>query len=48
VGVGRISQDRALGFWFVCRKDRLQKPKIAAFRDWIFEQAGAQASPAAA
>jgi LysR family glycine cleavage system transcriptional activator len=28
------------GFWFVCRKDRLQEPKIAAFRNWIFEQAG--------
>ena len=28
----------ALGFWFVCRKDRL--PKIAASRRWIFEQRG--------
>jgi LysR family transcriptional regulator, glycine cleavage system transcriptional activator len=28
------------GFWFVCRKDRLQEPKIAAFREWLFEQAG--------
>ena len=43
---GEISS--AFGFWFVCRKDRLQEPKIAAFRDWIFEQAGAEASPAAA
>lgn len=30
----------AFGFWFVCRKDRLHEPKIAAFRGWIFEQAG--------
>jgi len=43
---GEISS--AFGFWFVCRKDRLQEPKIAAFRDWIFEQAGAEAPPAAA
>jgi LysR family transcriptional regulator, glycine cleavage system transcriptional activator len=28
----------AFGFWFVCRKDRLHEPKIAAFRSWIFEQ----------
>lgn len=27
----------AFGFWFVCRKDRLDEPKIAAFRSWIFE-----------
>jgi LysR family glycine cleavage system transcriptional activator len=31
----------AFGFWFVCRKDRLHEPKIAAFRQWIFEQRGA-------
>jgi LysR family transcriptional regulator, glycine cleavage system transcriptional activator len=31
----------AFGFWFVCRRDRLGEPKIAAFREWIFEQAGA-------
>jgi LysR family transcriptional regulator, glycine cleavage system transcriptional activator len=30
----------AFGFWFVCRKDRLHEPKIAAFRGWIFRQAG--------
>ena len=30
----------AFGFWFVCRKDRLREPKIAAFRCWIFEQPG--------
>lgn len=34
----------AFSFWFVCRKDRLQEPKIAAFRKWIFEQAGKDAS----
>jgi LysR family transcriptional regulator, glycine cleavage system transcriptional activator len=28
----------AFGFWFVCRRDRLHEPKIAAFRGWIFEQ----------
>lgn len=27
------------GFWFVCRADRLDEPKIAAFRQWVFEQA---------
>src|SRR6266702_1587765 len=30
----------AFAFWLVCRKDRLQEPKIAAFRSWILEQAG--------
>ncbi len=30
----------AYGFWFVCRKDRLEEPKIAAFRGWVFEEAG--------
>jgi LysR family glycine cleavage system transcriptional activator len=28
------------GFWFVCRKDRLGEPKIAAFRAWILAEAG--------
>jgi LysR family glycine cleavage system transcriptional activator len=27
------------GFWLVCRKDRLQEAKIAAFRAWILAQA---------
>jgi LysR family glycine cleavage system transcriptional activator len=31
------------GFWFVCRKDRLDEPKIAAFRSWIFGQAATAA-----
>jgi LysR family glycine cleavage system transcriptional activator len=31
--------ESAFGFWFVCRKDRLAEPKIAAFRAWVFEQA---------
>lgn len=29
----------AFSFWFVCRRQRLHDPKIAAFRRWIFEQA---------
>jgi LysR family glycine cleavage system transcriptional activator len=32
-------------FWFVCRPDRLAEPKIAAFRDWILQQAGEQKYP---
>jgi len=36
----------AFGFWFVCRKDRLHEPKIAAFRNWILEQAGRASTPA--
>jgi LysR family glycine cleavage system transcriptional activator len=24
------------GFWFVCRRERLSEPKIAAFRKWVF------------
>jgi LysR family glycine cleavage system transcriptional activator len=27
------------GFWFVCRADRLDEPKIAAFRAWAQDQA---------
>jgi len=27
------------GFWFVCRRDRLDEPKIAAFRAWILAEA---------
>ncbi len=34
----------AFAFWFVCRKDRLREPKIAAFRAWLFEQAGPRAA----
>jgi LysR family transcriptional regulator, glycine cleavage system transcriptional activator len=30
----------AFSFWFVCRRDRLQEPKIAAFRAWVLEQCG--------
>jgi LysR family glycine cleavage system transcriptional activator len=37
----------AFGFWFVCRRDRLEEPKIAAFRQWIFDEAAAaRPSPA--
>ncbi len=32
----------AFSFWFVCRKDRVHEPKIAAFRSWIFEQVAKQ------
>lgn len=30
----------AFSFWFVCRRDRLEEPKIAAFRTWMFEELG--------
>jgi LysR family glycine cleavage system transcriptional activator len=30
--------DSGFGFWFVCRKDRIGEPKIAAFRDWIMDE----------
>lgn len=33
------SVDSSFGFWFVCRKDRIGEPKIAAFRDWMMEEA---------
>jgi LysR family glycine cleavage system transcriptional activator len=37
------------GFWLVCRRDRLEEPKIAAFRSWVSAQVrAAQASPARA
>jgi LysR family glycine cleavage system transcriptional activator len=36
-----IEVESPFGFWFVCRKDRLAEPKIAAFRSWLFEQARA-------
>jgi LysR family glycine cleavage system transcriptional activator len=26
------------GFWLVCRRDRLEEPKIAAFRSWVNAQ----------
>lgn len=31
--------ESAFGFWFVCRRARLDEPKIAAFRAWVFEEA---------
>lgn len=31
--------DSSFGFWFVCRKDRIGEAKIAAFRDWVMEEA---------
>jgi LysR family transcriptional regulator, glycine cleavage system transcriptional activator len=33
----------AFSFWFVCRKDRLHEPKIAAFRSWLLAEAAAAA-----
>ena len=35
------------GFWFVCRSDRIEEPKIAAFRRWLMEEAGSTSDPAA-
>jgi LysR family glycine cleavage system transcriptional activator len=35
-----VEIESAFSFWFVCRADRLQEPKIKAFRRWIFEQPG--------
>ncbi len=32
--------ESTFGFWFVCRKDRLNERKIDAFRRWIFGQVG--------
>jgi LysR family glycine cleavage system transcriptional activator len=26
------------GFWLVCRRDRLEEPKIAAFRSWVKDE----------
>lgn len=39
-----VAISSAFSFWFVCRKDRLHERKIAAFRSWIFEQAGKPAA----
>jgi LysR family glycine cleavage system transcriptional activator len=45
LAAGRLVKPFALeisstfGFWFVCRKDRVLEPKIAAFRAWILDQA---------
>jgi LysR family glycine cleavage system transcriptional activator len=33
-----VEIESAFSFWFVCRKDRLNEAKIAAFRAWVFEQ----------
>ena len=35
-----IELPSAYAFWFVCRKDRLRERKVAAFRRWVFDQAG--------
>lgn len=42
-----LALESAFGFWFVCRKDRLAEPKIAAFRAWILAQThGGEQTPA--
>lgn len=47
LAAGRLVRPFALelesrfGFWFVCRKDRRHERRIAAFHDWIFDQAAA-------
>jgi LysR family transcriptional regulator, glycine cleavage system transcriptional activator len=30
--------ESGFGFWFVCARERLAEPKIAAFRSWIFDE----------
>ena len=30
--------ESSFGFWFVCARDRVAEPKIAAFRDWVFDE----------
>jgi len=32
--------ESSFGFWFVCARDRVTEPKIAAFRDWVFAEIG--------
>jgi LysR family glycine cleavage system transcriptional activator len=36
--------ESSFGFWFVCRADRLNERKIAAFRAWILSQASKENS----
>jgi LysR family glycine cleavage system transcriptional activator len=51
LAAGRLTRPFALelespyGFWFVCRRDRLAEPKIAAFRAWVLAEAGAAPLP---
>ena len=35
-----IQIESSFGFWFVCARERLAEPKIAAFRDWVFSEIG--------
>jgi LysR family glycine cleavage system transcriptional activator len=35
----RISSPAEFGYYFVCRPERVNEPKIASFRSWLFEQA---------
>lgn len=32
--------ESSFGFWFVCARERIAEPKIAAFRDWLFSEIG--------
>lgn len=32
--------ESSFGFWFVCARDRVSEPKIAAFRTWVFAEIG--------
>jgi LysR family glycine cleavage system transcriptional activator len=42
-----LSLESPFGFWFVCRRDRLGETKIAAFRQWLFEEAARVRAPLA-
>jgi len=35
-----VEIESSFGFWFVCARDRVAEPKIAAFRDWVFAEIG--------
>jgi len=35
-----IEIESSFGFWFVCARERVTEPKIAAFRDWVFAEIG--------
>jgi LysR family glycine cleavage system transcriptional activator len=45
LAAGRLVRPFALeiesdfSFWFVCRKERLGEPKVAAFRAWVMAEA---------
>jgi LysR family glycine cleavage system transcriptional activator len=35
-----IQIESSFGFWFVCARERVTEPKIAAFRNWVFAEIG--------